>query len=381
MTSEKWRTAWEIYSDARDLSPAERQSFLDAVQPEPDVLQEVLLLLDEPDEPALEEVGSEHKAWLASFAMGRYKLLDYLGKGGVSEVYSAQDQQLGRIVALKFLLPGTLGARSTERVMCEAKTLSSLNHPNIVTVYEVIESASGLAIVMELVEGRALRSLCGTSLGEDQVIRIGQQIAQALAAAHAHGIVHRDIKPENILVRPDGYVKVVDFGLARQMAADGSTSTFGVTAGTLQYMSPEQVQGSSVSPASDIFSVGLVLYELAAGHHPFTAESSIQSAYSIATKRTGMLVGREQYPHLAPSPIDLYDAGQECGGPTVCRRSCPRVGRDPADARGCSSYGSERRPHSETQNLVECAGACWNGRRGRCVVCLLHSGLHAVIRT
>jgi eukaryotic-like serine/threonine-protein kinase len=284
MTSEKWRTAWEIYSDARDLSQEERESFLVAVQPEPDVLQEVLFLLDEPEEPA-PEAGPEHKAWLASFAMGRYKMLDYLGKGGVSEVYSAQDQQLGRIVALKFLLPGTIGVRSTDRVMCEAKTLSSLNHPNIVTVYEVIESASGLAIVMELVEGRALRSLCGTSLAEDQVIRIGQQIAQALAAAHAHGIVHRDIKPENILVRPDGYVKVVDFGLARQMAADGSTSTFGVTAGTLQYMSPEQVQGSSVSPASDIFSVGLVLYELAAGHHPFTAESSIQTAYSIATKQ------------------------------------------------------------------------------------------------
>ena len=288
MTSEKWRTAWEIYSDARDLSPEERQSFLEAVQPEADVLQEVLFLLDEPEEPAL-DAGAEHKAWLASFAMGRYEVLEYLGKGGVSEVYSARDQQLGRIVALKFLAPGTIGVRSTERVMCEAKTLSSLNHPNIVTVYEVIESVSGLAIVMELAEGRALRSLCGTSLGEDQVIRIGQQIAQAIAAAHAHGIVHRDIKPENILVRPDGYVKVVDFGLARQMAADGSASTFGVTAGTLQYMSPEQVQGSSVSPASDIFSMGLVLYELAAGHHPFAAESSIQTAYSIATKQPACL--------------------------------------------------------------------------------------------
>ena len=290
MTGENWRTAWEIYSGARDLLPEERQPFLDSIQAEPDVLQEVLFLLDEPEEPAL-EVGPEHKAWLASFAIGRYKMLDYLGKGGVSEVYSAQDQQLGRIVALKFLLPGTIGVCSTERVMSEAKALSSLNHPNIVTVYEVIESASGLAIVMELVEGGALRSLCGTSLGEDQVIRIGQQIAQALAAAHAHGIVHRDLKPENILVRPDGYVKVVDFGLARQMAADGSTSTFGVTAGTLQYMSPEQVQGTSVSPASDIFSIGIVLYELAAGHHPFNAESSIQTAYSIATKQPACLSG------------------------------------------------------------------------------------------
>ena len=128
--------------------------------------------------------------------MGRYAVIDYLGKGGMSEVYSAQDQQLGRTVSIKFLLPGTIGERSAERVMREAKTLSGLNHPNIVTVYEVIQSPSGLAIVMELVEGAALRSLCKSPLPEERVIRLGLQIAQALAAAHSRGIVHRDIKPE-----------------------------------------------------------------------------------------------------------------------------------------------------------------------------------------
>ena len=352
MTNEKWRIAWEIYSDTRDLSPEERESFINAVKPEPDVLEEVLFLLDEPEDPTL-EVGPEHKAWLASFAVGRYKMLDYLGKGGVSEVYSAHDQQLGRIVALKFLLPGTIGVRSTERVMDEAKTLSSLNHPNIVTVYEVIESASGLAIVMELVEGRALRSLCGTPLDEDQVIRIGQQIAQALTAAHAHGVVHRDVKPENILVRPDGYVKVVDFGLARQVAADGSTSTFGVTAGTLQYMSPEQVQGRSVSPASDIFSVGLVLYELAAGHHPFTAETSIQSAFSIATKEPACLLKgngirterlhRVIFKMLARDPVDRPSAAevvQELGEIRLITTLHPLLEANPGRTRKRRIWGS-----------------------------------------
>ena len=143
---------------------------------------------------------------------------------------------------------------------------------------------------------------------------IGQQIAQALTAAHAHGVVHRDVKPENILVRPDGYVKVVDFGLARQVAADGSTSTFGVTAGTLQYMSPEQVQGRSVSPASDIFSVGLALYELPRSSS-VTAETSIQSAFSIATKEPACLLKgngirterlhRVIFKMLARDPADL----------------------------------------------------------------------------
>src|SRR5258708_29130554 len=208
MTPENWRTAWELYSSARELPPAECALFLNSIDTDPEVFQEVVSLLDEPEEQPV-EAEHDHGAPLDSLGMSRYAVVEYLGRGGVSEVYYARGQQLGRIVALKFLLPGTIGIHSAERVMREAKTLSGLNHPNIVTVYEVIQSASGLAIVMELVQGTALRSLCGTPLPEDQIARLGQQIAQALAAAHAHGIVHRDIKPENILVRPDGYVKVV----------------------------------------------------------------------------------------------------------------------------------------------------------------------------
>lgn len=290
MTSEKWRTAWDLYSSARELSAAEREVLLSSVSTDPEVLQEVSLLLDEPDEqPA--EAGQSQTEVLANFGMGRYAVIDYLGKGGMSEVYTARDLQLGRTVALKLLLPGTLGAHSAAQVMREAKTLSGLNHPNIVTVYEVIQSPSGLAIVMELVEGSALRSFCGGPLPEGQVVRLGLQIAQALAAAHSHGIVHRDIKPENILVRPDGYVKVVDFGLAWHCSPGDETSAHGLTVGTLRYMSPEQVRGKPITPASDIFSLGLVLYELAVGEHPFAGDSSMQTAYSIATKPVALLSG------------------------------------------------------------------------------------------
>ena len=282
MTTDKWRTTWDLYNSARELPLAERAGFLNSLSTDPEVLEEVSLLLDEPDEQP-PETEQNHTALLASFGMGRYSVIDYLGKGGMSEVYSAQDQQLGRTVALKFLLPGTID-RSAERVMREAKTLSGLNHPNIVTVHEVIQAPSGLAIVMELVEGATLRSLCGSPLPQDRVVRLGLQVAQALAAAHAHGIVHRDIKPENILVRPDGYVKVVDFGLARHFSPDDATPAYGLTVGTLRYMSPEQLRGKSISPASDIFALGLVLHELAAGEHPFAGNFSMQTAYSIATQ-------------------------------------------------------------------------------------------------
>jgi serine/threonine protein kinase len=246
------------------------------------VLEEVSLLLNEPDEetPAIEQ---NDPALLASFDAGRYALVDYLGKGGVSEVYSAEDHQLGRIVAIKFFLPGTIGGNSADEVVREARMLSNLNHPNIVTIYEVIQSPSGLAIVMELIEGIPLRSLCKSPLPEARIIRLSLQIAQALGVAHSCGIVHRDIKPENILVRPDGYVKVVDFSLAHRFSVD-SSPTYDPTAGTLRYMSPEQVLGKPLSPASDIFSLGLVLYELATGEHPFPGTSSVEMAYSIATK-------------------------------------------------------------------------------------------------
>ena len=284
MTNGNWRTVWELYRSARELPITERTVLLSSLEADPEVLQEVVSLLDEPEEQ-IPEAEPEQRVNLPSFGMGRYTIVECLGRGGVGEVYSAHDRQLGRTVALKFLLPGRIGALSAERLMREARSLSALNHPNIVTVHEVIQSASGLAIVMELVEGVSLRSLCGKPLAEDRVVELGQQTAQALAAAHTYGIVHGDIKPENILVRPDGYVKVLDFGLARQIAADDHASAYGLTMGTLRYMSPEQVRAEPLTPASDVFSFGLVLYELATGQHAFPAKSPLDTAQAILTKK------------------------------------------------------------------------------------------------
>src|SRR5262249_45533627 len=154
---------------------------------------------------------------------------------------------------------------------------SALNHPNVLTVHEVIQSpAAGLAIAMELVEGRPIGEFRGKPLPVPQVVEIGRQVASALAAAHEQGIVHRDIKPENLMLRPDGFVKVLDFGLARdfagQLAATLQPSAAGLPAGTLRYMSPEQLRDEAVTGASDVFSLGIVLYELAAGRHPFQSE-------------------------------------------------------------------------------------------------------------
>jgi Tol biopolymer transport system component len=157
------------------------------------------------------------------------------------------------------------------RFIREAKAASALNHPNIVTIYEVIHAESRLAIVMELVDGMALRQLCGSPLPVDRVLHIGEQIARALAAAHAQGIIHCDIKPENLMLRHDGFVKVLDFGLAQDLAKGGATSI--VPGGTLRYMSPEQSRGEGASPASDVFCLGVVLYELTSGTHPFESNS------------------------------------------------------------------------------------------------------------
>ena len=150
---------------------------------------------------------------------------------------------------------------------------------------------------MELVEGRSLRRYCGEAQPPVRIIDWGQQIAHALAAAHEHGIVHGDIKPENLMVRPDGYIKVLDFGLARQlMAAEqaGSTNPSCVPGGTLNYMSPEQTRGERPTRASDIFSLGLMLYELATGTHPFPTDSPIDTAHAIA--------------HNTPKPVSALNS-------------------------------------------------------------------------
>ena len=271
------------------MSPQERRAFAQSASDDPEVLRLVLELIGqvEVELPADEDTASQRESELKAGArFGRYEILEKLGRGGMGQVYSARDTELGRLVALKLLAPDVaVTPKAVERLIREAKAASALNHPNIVTVYEVIREGANLAVAMELVEGKALRNYCGQPQPARQMIHWGQQIAKALAATHKVGLVHMDIKPENVMVRTDGFVKLLDFGLARQTLSQGTgtqTNISGMLAGTFNYMSPEQTRGEAVSGASDVFSLGIVLYELATGTHPFRADSAIDTAQAIA---------------------------------------------------------------------------------------------------
>src|SRR5579884_520093 len=266
MTAEQWRAVWKLYQSGSSLSHDRLLSFVDSATDDPQVRDAVLAMFDPAQTSGgLDRIGQK---------IGRYVVIGRLGHGGMGEVYAARDPDLDRSVAVKLLL-----ASVADRSIHEARAASALNHPNIVTVYEVIPAASGVAIVMELVDGMALRHLCGSQLPVDQAAHLGEQIARALAAAHARGIVHCDIKPENLMVRLDGFIKVLDFGLSRDLGFTASTSAR--AAGTLRYMSPEQSRGEAPTPESDVFSLGIVLYELTTGTHPFASESIFDVLQSL----------------------------------------------------------------------------------------------------
>ena len=212
-----------------------------------------------------------------------YKILEKLGEGGMGEVYKAQDTKLDRFVALKFL-PSQMTASKEDkaRFIQEAKAASAMNHPNVCTIHSIEEYNNQLFIVMEYVEGKTLKDK-KDSLSEKQIIEIGIQVAEGLAAAHEKGIVHRDIKPENIMIRKDGIVQIMDFGLAKLRETSGVSrlTKAGTTMGTMGYMSPEQVQGLDVDHRTDIFSLGVVLYELLTGEPPFKGIHETAIMYEI----------------------------------------------------------------------------------------------------
>ncbi|HEY6306174.1 MAG TPA: protein kinase [Candidatus Angelobacter sp.] len=226
-------------------------------------------------------------------ALGHYRIVAKIGAGGMGEVYEAEDSHLGRRVALK-LLPERIVGDSTavERFVREARAASALNHPNIVTIHEIGEIGTNRFIVMEFIMGCTLRNMIGQGADLELLARIGEQVAKALAVAHAAGIVHRDIKPDNIMVRDDGYVKLLDFGLARlvptgfspTLATAANNTEVGTILGTVPYMSPEQARGEEANSATDIFSLGIVLYELSTGQHPFPADSQIGVLHAILSQ-------------------------------------------------------------------------------------------------
>src|SRR6476646_427333 len=266
LSDEQWREVLRLAEEAAALPAEERKGFLESSGAASEIIHEALMLAGDFTSVAEMPAGIGAR-------IGKFEITGDLGRGGMGEVYAARDTELGRKVALKFLTPDTSVHREAARkFLREAQTASALNHPNIVMIHEVVRSGSSVAIVMELVEGQSLRQVCRARVPVEKAIDISRQIARALTAAHAIGIVHRDIKPENIILRHDGCIKLPDFGLARQ---PGSLqhSTASVQAGTLRYMSPEQTRSETLTSASDVFSFGLVLHELLTGQHAFPEET------------------------------------------------------------------------------------------------------------
>ena len=213
---------------------------------------------------------------------GRYRLEASIGTGGMAQVFRGFDTTLDRTVAIKILAPQFARDPSfVERFRREAQAAARLNHPNIVNVYDTGVDADTNYIVMEHVEGRTLAEYLsgGGRLSPVKAAEIGEKVAEALAAAHAQGVIHRDIKPANIMVTRDGRVKVMDFGIARLVAGPDTVEQTAAVLGTAAYLSPEQAQGQSVDARSDLYSLGVVLYEMLAGRPPFTGDSAMAVAY------------------------------------------------------------------------------------------------------
>ena len=309
MDPERWRQIDTLFKSALELPTGERAAFVERACAGDEALRaEVLALvahdrsgfLDEPlpGEAARVLVAeSERSLSLAGHAVGPYRVVSRLGAGGMGEVYLAVHERNGRQVALKLLPPHhSLDEQRVRRFRQEARAVLRLNHPNIVTVYDIEQAGGRSVIASELIEGETLRArLARGPLAPAEALEVAAQVAAALAAAHAEGVVHRDVKPENVMLRPDGFVKVLDFGLAKLTEEAGAqreqASAFsafrtdpGVVMGTASYMSPEQARGREVDGRTDIWSLGVVLYETLTGRAPFAGETPTDVLSAIISK-------------------------------------------------------------------------------------------------
>src|SRR5712675_864204 len=317
MKAERWKQVNDLFQSTVERAPGERAAFLDeACHGDEGLRREVESLLTSYERsenfielPAFEvapELVTNAKAGaLVGKVIGHYLIESLIGVGGMGEVYLARDERLGRKAALK-LLPDSLTIDETQlsRFKNEARSASALNHPNILTVYEIGTEGTRQFIATEFIEGVTLRAsiACGR-MNPHAALEIAVQVASALAAAHEAGVVHRDIKPENIMLRPDGYVKVLDFGIAklteRRPTSDDHTvettavlqTRLGLVLGTGHYMSPEQARGQKVDARSDIWSLGVVIYEMIAGIPPFRGETPSDCIASILTTEPPPLYG------------------------------------------------------------------------------------------
>ena len=322
---QRWQRVKEIFDGALERRGAEREAFLDrACDGDADVREEVESLLRSyevagsfMESPAVahaaDDLATEQKLTPGQ-RVKHYQIVNLIGEGGMGEVYLATDTILGRRVALK-VLPAFVSKdpERLRRFTQEARAASRLSHPNVCVVHEIGETEDGRPfIAMEYVEGMTLRQrMRNQAMKLGDVLDIAIQVAEGLIAAHEAGIVHRDIKPENIIIRPEGYVKILDFGLAklteRHKSATTTTmptllfhSTPGIVIGTAAYMSPEQARGVAVDERTDIWGLGVVLYEMASGRAPFTGETPTDVVVAI--------VERDQPPisqHVEGAPPEL----------------------------------------------------------------------------
>jgi eukaryotic-like serine/threonine-protein kinase len=322
MTPTRLQTIKEIFHAALDCEPDQLDAFLDETCAGDEVLHanvEALLA-------SHRQAGNFIETPLASLAasivkngrsdvlmgqmIGHYKISKRIGRGGMGEVYLASDISAGRKAALKLLPTQFTGdAERMKRFQQEARAVAGLNHPNILTIYEVGADSSLRYIASELIEGETLRQrLVRESMQPSEAVEIAIQVAGALAAAHEAGVVHRDVKPENIMLRPDGYVKVLDFGIAKlaeqevpvTMAEEEALllveTNLGSVLGTVRYMSPEQARGAPVDRRTDIWSLGVVLYEMVTGHVPFTGDTPGEVMSSILEREPPPLTSYVAHP-------------------------------------------------------------------------------------
>jgi eukaryotic-like serine/threonine-protein kinase len=310
MTPARFQTIEEIFRAALDQKPDQISAFLDTACEGDELLRrkvEALLASRQQAGSFIETsavglatriIENGQADLLVGQTFGHYKLSKRIGSGGMGEVYLATDITAGRKAALKLLpMRFTGDAERLKRFQREAHAVVGLNHPNILTVYEIGEDHSTHYIASELIDGETLRQrLMRERMQFSEAVDVAIQVASALAVAHDAGIVHRDIKPENIMLRPDGYVKVLDFGIAKlaesafaQATADGTEpialaeTNLGSILGTVRYMSPEQACGAQVDKTTDIWSLGVVLYEMVTGHAPFTGDPPSQSYGAAGT--------------------------------------------------------------------------------------------------
>jgi serine/threonine protein kinase len=310
MTPERWQQVEAVFQEALDLTPPERVSFLDHVcAGDVELRDEANSLITAYDEAGafIEQPAMAQDAHVLLGAdvdrqIGPYQIIERLGAGGMAEVYLAQDTRLNRLVALK-LLPSYFASDRARlrRFQSEARAASALNHPNILTIHEVSEDDGVYFIATEFIEGQTIRELIkNQEMSLEDALDSVEQVASALAIAHAAGIVHRDIKPENIMRRPDGLVKILDFGIAKLLepeTADSLNETnglrthteTGLVLGTVNYMSPEQARGLAIDERTDIWSVGVVLYEMLTGRLPFRGATRMDTVVAILDREPAPL--------------------------------------------------------------------------------------------